>query len=239
MYKAASILVVDDEMQILRAMRASLSANGYEVRTAKNGEEALVEIRKKAPDLVVLDLVMSDISGLEVCRRIREFSKIPIIILSAKGADQDKINALDLGADDYVTKPFNLELLLARIRAVLRRTSPNEQVETVLKVGEVIVDTESRKVIVEGREIKLTPKEFEVLRYLIIRAGKIVTHRALLQAIWGWEYSDQTEYLRVFVNQLRRKIEPDPHHPRYIMTEPWVGYRFAQENTDQVNEEDI
>ncbi|MBI4850829.1 MAG: response regulator transcription factor [Acidobacteria bacterium] len=239
MYKAASILVVDDEMQILRAMRASLSANGYEVRTAKNGEEALVEIRKKAPDLVVLDLVMSDISGLEVCRRIREFSKTPIIILSAKGADQDKINALDLGADDYVTKPFNLELLLARIRAVLRRTSPNEQVETVLKVGEVIVDTESRKVIVEGREIKLTPKEFEVLRYLIIRAGKIVTHRALLQAIWGWEYSDQTEYLRVFVNQLRRKIEPDPHHPRYIMTEPWVGYRFAQENTDQLNEKDI
>lgn len=229
MYKSPSILVVDDELQILRAMRASLSANGYEVRTAKNGEEALAELRKEMPELIVLDLVMPDISGLEVCRRVREFSKTPIIILSAKGADQDKINALDLGADDYVTKPFNLELLLARIRAVLRRTSSGEQIDDVLKIGGVVVDTKSRKVIVEGKEIKLTPKEFEVLRYLIIRAGKIVTHRALLQAIWGWEYVDQTEYLRVFVNQLRRKIEPDPHHPQYIMTEPWVGYRFAQE----------
>jgi two-component system KDP operon response regulator KdpE len=233
MYKAASILVVDDELQILRAMRASLSANGYDVRTAKNGEEALAELRKEMVDLIILDLVMPDISGLEVCRRVREFSKTPIIVLSAKGADQDKINALDLGADDYVTKPFNLELLLARIRAMLRRTSSNEQIEDVIKIGEVIVDTLSHKVIVEGKEIKLTPKEFEVLRYLAIRAGKIVTHRALLQSVWGWEYVDQTEYLRVFVNQLRRKIEPDPHHPKYIMTEPWVGYRFVQENIEQ------
>ncbi|KAF0250064.1 MAG: two-component system OmpR family KDP operon response regulator KdpE [bacterium] len=232
MYKAPSILVVDDELQILRAMRASLSANGYEVRTAKNGEECLTELRKEMPDLVILDLVMPDISGLEVCRRVREFSKTPIIVLSAKGSDQDKITALDLGADDYVTKPFNLDILLARIRAVLRRTTPNEQVDSILKVDAVVVDTESRRVLVAGKEVKLTPKEFEVLRYLIIRAGKIVTHRALLQSVWGWEYADQTEYLRVFVNQLRRKIEPDPHHPCYIMTEPWVGYRFAQESSD-------
>jgi two-component system, OmpR family, KDP operon response regulator KdpE len=237
-YKAPSILVVDDELQILRAIHASLSANGYEVRTAKNGEDGLGELRKDMPDLIILDLVMPDISGLEVCRRVREFSKTPIIVLSAKGSDQDKITALDLGADDYITKPFNLGILLARIRAVLRRTTPNEQLDSILKVDDVIVDTESRRVLVAGKEIKLTPKEFKVLCYLIICAGKIVTHRALLQSVWGWEYVDQTEYLRVFVNQLRRKIELDPHHPRYIMTEPWVGYRFAQESSELVSKKD-
>ncbi len=227
-----SILLVDDELAILRAIRASLSANGYEVRTAKNGEDALDEIRKEPPDLVILDLVMPDITGLEVCRRVREFSKVPIIILSAKGEDQDKVIALDLGADDYVTKPFNLDVLLARIRAVLRRTNTSETEENILKINDVVVDIESRRVTVAGKEIKLTPKEFEVLRYLILRAGKIVTHRALLQSIWGWEFVDQIEYLRVFVNQLRKKLEPDPHHPRYILTEPWVGYRFALESND-------
>ena len=227
-----SILLVDDELAILRAIRASLSANGYEVRTAKNGQDALDEIRKETPDLVILDLVMPDITGLEVCRRVREFSKVPIIILSAKGEDQDKVIALDLGADDYVTKPFNLDVLLARIRAVLRRTNTSEIEENILKINDVVVDIESRRVTIAGKEIKLTPKEFEVLRYLILRAGKIVTHRALLQSIWGWEFVDQIEYLRVFVNQLRKKLEPDPHHPRYILTEPWVGYRFALESSD-------
>lgn len=227
MSKTPVILVIDDEPQILRAMRASLPINGYEIRTAQNGQEGLDELKKEMPDLVVLDLIMPDMSGLEVCSQIRDFSKVPIIVLSAKGSDQDKITALDLGADDYVTKPFNLEVLLARIRAVLRRTSAPDQVEQVIKINDVVVDTESRRVTVAGKEIKLTPKEFEVLRYLIIRAGKIVTHRALLQFIWGWEYSDQIEYLRVFVNQLRRKLEPDPHHPQYILTEPWVGYRFS------------
>ncbi|MFY9221644.1 MAG: response regulator transcription factor [Blastocatellia bacterium] len=231
-----SILLVDDELAILRAIRASLSANGYEVRTAKNGQEALDEIRKESPDLVILDLVMPDITGLEVCRRVREFSKVPIIILSAKGEDQDKVIALDLGADDYVTKPFNLDVLLARIRAVLRRTNTNETEENILKINDVVVDIESRRVTVASKEIKLTPKEFEVLRYLILRAGKIVTHRALLQSIWGWEFVDQIEYLRVFVNQLRKKLEPDPHHPRYILTEPWVGYRFALESSDHKEE---
>lgn len=231
-----SILLVDDELAILRAIRASLSANGYEVRTAKNGQDALDEIRKEPPDLVILDLVMPDITGLEVCRRVREFSKVPIIILSAKGDDQDKVIALDLGADDYVTKPFNLDVLLARIRAVLRRTNTSETEENILKINDVVVDIESRRVTVAGKEIKLTPKEFEVLRYLILRAGKIVTHRALLQSIWGWEFVDQIEYLRVFVNQLRKKLEPDPHHPRYILTEPWVGYRFALESGDHKEE---
>jgi two-component system, OmpR family, KDP operon response regulator KdpE len=221
------ILVVDDEPQILRTMRASLPASGYEVRTVQSGEEALDEIRKEMPDLIILDLVMPDLTGLEVCRRVREFSTVPIIVLSAKGSDRDKITALDLGADDYVTKPFSLDELLARIRAVLRRLSPLESASHTLTVGDLTIDIDERRVVVAGKEVKLTPKEFEVLKFLVSKAGKVVTHRALLQSVWGWESSDQTEYLRVFINQLRRKIEPDPHHPRYILTEPWVGYRFA------------
>jgi two-component system, OmpR family, KDP operon response regulator KdpE len=221
------ILVVDDEPQILRAMRASLPASGYEVRTAQSGEGALDEIRKEMPDLIILDLVMPETTGLDVCRRVREFSSVPIIVLSAKGSEQDKIKALDLGADDYVTKPFSLNELLARMRAVMRRLSQSDSSSRVLSVGDLTLDTEERRVLVSGKEVKLTPKEFDVLRYLMSKAGKVVTHRALLQAVWGWESSDQTEYLRVFINQLRRKIEPDPHHPQYIMTEPWVGYRFT------------
>jgi two-component system, OmpR family, KDP operon response regulator KdpE len=227
MSKKPVILVVDDEPQILRTLRASLPASGYEVRTAQRGDDALDEIRKEMPDLIILDLVMPDVTGLDVCRRVREFSSVPIIVLSAKGSERDKITALDLGADDYVTKPFNLDELLARIRAVLRRLSPSETSSHLLTVGDLTIDTEQRRVVVAGREIKLTPKEFDVLRFLVSKAGKVVTHRALLQAVWGWESSDQTEYLRVFINQLRRKIEPDPHHPRYILTEPWVGYRFS------------
>lgn len=226
------LLVVDDEPQILRVMRASLPARGYEVRTAPGGEEALDEIRKEAPDLIVLDLVMPKISGLEVCRRVREFSSVPIIVLSAKGSESDKIAALDLGADDYVTKPFSLDELLARVRAVLRRSPAADANEAVLKVGDLTIDVEERRVTVAGTEVKLTPKEFDVLKYLVRRSGKVVTHRALLQAVWGSESSEQTEYLRVFINQLRRKIEPDPQHPRYILTEPWVGYRFKSAADD-------
>jgi two-component system KDP operon response regulator KdpE len=220
------ILVVDDEPQILRVFRASLPARGYEVRTAPGGEEALDEIRKEAPDLIILDLVMPRMSGLEVCRRVREFSSVPVIVLSAKGSETDKIAALDLGADDYVTKPFSLDELLARVRAVMRRSPSAESNEPVLKVGDLTIEVDERRVIVAGTEVKLTPKEFDVLKYLVRNAGKVVTHRALLQAVWGSESSEQTEYLRVFINQLRRKIEPDPQHPRYILTEPWVGYRF-------------
>ena len=220
------ILVVDDEMQILRVLRASLPARGYEVRTAPGGAEALDEIHKQMPDLIILDLMMPGVTGLEVCRRVREISEVPIIVLSAKGEERDKVAALDAGADDYVTKPFGLEELLARMRAVLRRQALAGEQTSVLTVGDVMIDVDERRVTVAASEVKLTPKEFEVLKYLVANAGKVVTHRALLQAVWGVEASEQTEYLRVFINQLRRKIEPDAAHPQYLLTEPWVGYRF-------------
>jgi two-component system KDP operon response regulator KdpE len=229
MTKKPLILVVDDEPQILRVMRTGLPPRGYDVRVASSGEEALDEISKEMPDLIILDLMMPGLSGLEVCRRVREFASVPIIVLSAKGAESDKVAALDLGADDYVTKPFGMDELLARVRAVLRRAFASEPDSRVLTVGDLTIDTDTRQVVVAGREVKLTPKEFDVLKYLVTNAGKVVTHRALLQAVWGWQSSDQTEYLRVFINQLRRKIEPDPRHPRYILTEPWVGYRFSSE----------
>jgi two-component system KDP operon response regulator KdpE len=220
------VLVVDDEPQILRVIRASLPLRGYEVITAASGEEALDQIGKQVPDLIILDLVMPEMSGLDVCRRVREFSAVPIIVLSAKGSESDKVAALDLGADDYVTKPFGMDELLARVRAVLRRLAVSESENRVLTVGDVTIDVDERRVVVAKKDVKLTPKEFDVLKYLVSNAGKVVTHRALLQAVWGWQSTDQTEYLRVFINQLRRKIEPNLDHPRYILTEPWVGYRF-------------
>jgi len=219
------VLVVDDEPQILRVMRASLPIRGYEVLTASTAEEALDQLSKQVPDLVILDLAMPEMSGLEVCRRVREFSSVPIIVLSAKGSESDKVAALDLGADDYVTKPFGMDELLARVRAVLRRLSATN--DRVLVVGDVTIDIDEHRVVVGGKEIRLTPKEFDVFKYLVNNAGKVVTHRALLQTVWGWESTDQTEYLRVFINQLRRKIEVDASHPRYLITEPWVGYRFV------------
>ncbi len=219
------VLVVDDEPQILRVMRASLPIRGYEVLTATSGEDALNQLNKQVPDLVILDLAMPEMSGLEVCRRVREFSSVPIIVLSAKGSESDKVAALDLGADDYVTKPFGMDELLARARAVLRRLSTTN--DRVVAVGDVTIDIDERRVVVAGKEIRLTPKEFDVFKYLVNNAGKVVTHRALLQTVWGWESTDQTEYLRVFINQLRRKIESDASHPRYLITEPWVGYRFV------------
>ncbi|HWX39645.1 MAG TPA: response regulator transcription factor [Blastocatellia bacterium] len=224
------ILVVDDEPQILRVLRASLPARGYQVRTAPGGDEALDEVRKEMPDLIILDLAMPGTSGLEVCRRVREFSAVPIIVLSAKGSEVDKVSALDLGADDYVTKPFGMDELLARVRAVLRRYPASDTDSSILKVGDLSLDIPERRVVAAGAEVKLTPKEFEILKYLMSNIGKVVTHRALLQAVWGSESTEQTEYLRVFINQLRRKIEPDPQHPRYIVTEPWVGYRLAPDD---------
>ena len=223
--KKPVVLVVDDEPQILRVMRASLPIRGYEVLTASSGEEALNQLSKQVPDLVILDLAMPEMSGLEVCRRVREFSAVPIIVLSAKGSESDKVSALDLGADDYVTKPFGMDELLARSRAVLRRLSTTT--DRVVSVGDVTIDIDERRVVVAGKEIRLTPKEFDVFKYLVNNAGKVVTHRALLQTVWGWESTDQTEYLRVFINQLRRKIETDASHPHYLITEPWVGYRFV------------
>jgi two-component system, OmpR family, KDP operon response regulator KdpE len=226
MTKKPVILIVDDEPQILRVMRASLPPRGYEVVTARSGQEALDQIQKEMPDLIILDLVMPEMSGLEVCRRVREFASVPILVLSAKGSEHDKVTALDLGADDYVTKPFSMDELLARVRAVLRRM-PAAEDSSVLKADELTIELDTRRVMVSGQELKLTPKEFDVLKYLVRNAGKVVTHRTLLRAVWGWSSSEQTEYLRVIVNQIRRKIEPDPQHPRYILTEPWVGYRFV------------
>ncbi|HMG33611.1 MAG TPA: response regulator transcription factor [Blastocatellia bacterium] len=220
------VLVVDDEPQILRVLRASLSARGYEVRTAPGGKEALDEIRKQPPDIVILDLGMPEMNGTEVCQRVREFSEVPIVVLSAKGAEKDKIAALDAGADDYVTKPFSLDELLARMRAVLRRWQTSDADSSVLTAGDLTIEINERRVTISGNEVKLTPKEFDVLKHLARNAGKVVTHRALLAAVWGAESTEQTEYLRVCINQLRRKIEPDPQKPRYIITEPWVGYRF-------------
>jgi two-component system KDP operon response regulator KdpE len=229
MTKKPVVLVVDDEQQILRAMRMSLPARGYEVRTAAGGVEALDEIRKEMPDLIILDLAMPKISGLEVCRCVRKSSSVPIIVLSAKELESDKVAALDMGADDYVTKPFGLDELLARMRAVLRRAPAPDTRSRLLEAGDLTIDGDTRRVTVAGREVKLTPKEFEVLKYLATNAGKVVTQRALLQAVWGPESTEQANYLRVFINQLRHKIEPDPQHPRYILTEPWVGYRFVSD----------
>jgi len=225
-----TILVVDDEPQILRVMRASLPARGYEVRTASSGAEAIDEIRKQPPDLMILDLMMPGISGLEVCRQVRAFSNLPIIVLSAKGSESDKVAALDLGADDYVTKPFGMDELMARVRAVLRRLSDADPQTGEISVGDVVINSDERRVIIAGREIKLTPKEFDLFKYLVSNAGKVVTHRALFQAVWGGQAGEPAEYLRVFINQLRRKIEPDPQHPRYIVTDPWVGYRFVPDD---------
>jgi two-component system KDP operon response regulator KdpE len=222
---SANILVVDDEPQIRRVMRTTLASQGYTIKEARSGEEALEMFGREQPDLVLLDVNMPGMGGLAACREIRERSDVPIIILTVRNAEKDKVQALDAGADDYVVKPFGIEELLARIRAALRRTSVAEPVAPI-DSPDLYIDFESRKVLVQGRPVRLTPKEFGLLRQLAANAGKPISHRNLLQAVWGPDYGEETEYLRVFINQLRKKIEPDPHHPRYICTEPWVGYRF-------------
>jgi two-component system KDP operon response regulator KdpE len=221
----STILIVDDEPQIRRVMRTTLSSNGYAVLEAKTGEEALEVIRKERPELVLLDVNMPGMSGLEVCREIRDQSDIAIIMLTVRNTEHDKVMALDAGADDYVVKPFSIEELLARIRAALRRTSSAEPVPAYVS-NDLEIDFERRKVLVQGRAMRLTPKEFELLRHLVASQGKPLEHRRLLQAVWGPDYGNETEYLRVFINQLRKKIEPDPANPKYIHTDPWVGYRF-------------
>jgi len=228
MNDTARILVVDDEAQLTRVLRTGLKSRGYDVRTAPDGAMALETFNEWQPDLVITDLAMPIMDGLELCRQLRAVSQVPIIVLSAKGEEKTKIEALDLGADDFVTKPFGIDELFARVRAALRRASSSgsTQATTVLEVGVFRADLESRHVTVEGREIHLTPKEFDLLTYFMTNAGKVLTHRTLLKAIWGGNYVDQNEYLRVFVGQLRKKVEPEGTKPRYILTEPWVGYRF-------------
>jgi len=220
------ILVVDDESQITRVLRTSLSSHGYDIRVANDGETALEIMKDWAPDLVITDLAMPNMDGLELCRRLRTKTQIPIIVLSVRGEERTKVKALDAGADDYVTKPFGMEELLARVRANLRRRRTDEGEQAPIAAGDFTIDPEARTVLVKSRPVHLTPKEFDLLLYLARHAGKVVTHRALLGAVWGGESTEQIEYLRVFVNQLRKKIEPSPNSPRYIVTDPWVGYRF-------------
>lgn len=225
------ILVVDDDPQIRRVMRVRLTGLGYEIAEARSGEQALDIFREYLPDLVLLDLNMPGMGGLETCRQIRERSEVPILILTVTSGEDEKVEALDAGADDYVTKPFGMKELLARVRAALRRspTSPGGGPQH-LHAGDLEIDFETRKVSAHGRNVRLTPKEFELLRQLVAHRGKPIPHRELLQAVWGPDYGDQTEYLRVFITHLRRKLEPNPSKPRYILTEPWIGYRFAGES---------
>jgi two-component system KDP operon response regulator KdpE len=223
--KPAIILVVDDEPQIRRVLRATLSSQGYEIIEAKMGEEGVETARKSKPDLVLLDVNMPGMGGIEACREIRRGSTAPIIMLTVRNAERDKVLALDAGADDYVVKPFGIEELLARIRASLRRHAQGENPEPFVS-KEIAVDFERRRVVVRDEEVHLTPKEYEVLKLLVVNQGKPLTHRRLLQTVWGPDYGEETENLRVVINQLRKKIEADPAHPKLLLTEPWVGYRF-------------
>ena len=223
------ILVVDDEPQLTRVLLRSLTSKGYDVRIAGDGEFALQTFHDWPPSLVVTDLAMPNMGGLELCRKLREVSEVPIIVLSVRGEEKTKVEALDAGADDYVTKPFGMDELLARIRAALRRQPATESQSHNLEAGEFRVDLNAHIVTRGGEELRLTPKEFDLLTFLIRNSGKVLTHRALLGAVWGGDYTQQNEYLRVFIGQLRKKIEPDPSKPRYILTEPWIGYRFNPE----------
>jgi len=220
------ILVVDDESQITRVLRTSLSSHGYDIRVASDGETALEIMKDWSPDLVITDLAMPNMDGLELCRRLRTRTQIPIIVLSVRGEERTKVNALDAGADDYVTKPFGMEELLARVRANFRRARTEGSEMGPIQAGDVRIDPGSRTVSVKDRVVHLTPKEFDLLTYLARHPGKVVTHRVLLGAVWGDENTEQVEYLRVFVAQLRKKLESSPNSPRYIVTDPWVGYRF-------------
>jgi len=222
---SAKILVVDDAPQVRRVMKTSLTAQGYTVHEARNGEEALAELRRAGPDLILLDVNMPGMDGFATCREIRGSSQVPIIMLTVRSAERDKVAALDAGADDYVVKPFGMPELLARIRAALRRSAPAEDVPA-LATRDLNIDFAARRINVRGKAVHLTPKEFDLLRQLVAAQGKPLPHRRLLQSVWGPDYGDETEYLRVVINQLRKKIEADPAHPRYILTEPWVGYRF-------------
>ncbi len=222
---SASVLIVDDEPQIRRVLRTTLTSHGYTVMEARTGDEALDLIRSEHVDLILLDLNMPGRSGLETCREIRASGDVPIIMLTVRNTERDKVQALDAGADDYVVKPFGSEELMARIRAALRRTVPAESLPSFVS-NDLTIDFDKRSVTLKGQNVRLTPKEFDLLRYLVSNQGRALGHRRLLQAVWGPDYGDETEYLRVFINQLRKKIEPDPHNPCYIHTEPWVGYRF-------------
>jgi two-component system KDP operon response regulator KdpE len=223
------ILVVDDEPQLTRVLLRSLTAQGYEVRIAGDGDFALQTFHDWPPSLVITDLAMPNMDGLELCRTLRQVSDVPIIVLSVRGEEKTKVKALDTGADDYVTKPFSMDELLARIRAALRRQPTTDLSSPILTTGEFRIDLDAHTITQGGADLRLTPKEFDLMVYLVRNAGKVLTHRALLAAVWGGDYTEQHEYLRVFIGQLRKKIEPNPSKPQYILTEPWIGYRFIPE----------
>jgi two-component system KDP operon response regulator KdpE len=228
-----TILVVDDEPQIRRVMRSTLSAHGYVITEAMTGEDGVESARKTRPDLVLLDMNMPGMGGLEACKEIRRSTDAPIIMLTVRNAERDKVMALDAGADDYVVKPFGIEELLARIRSALRRYAPGDAVAPFVS-KDLTIDFETREVIVRGYTVHLTPKEYDVLKHLVANQGKPLTHRRLLQSVWGPDYGEETENLRVVINQLRKKIEADPAHPKYILTEPWIGYRFQPHRPNTV-----
>jgi len=220
------VLVVDDEPQITRVLKTVLSSQGYQVRTAAEAESALASFHEWHPELIITDLYMPRMNGVELCRRIRAVSSVPIIVLSVKGEERTKVEALDSGADDYVTKPFGTDELLARVRAALRRRANEPPEMASFDVGDFRVDLAARRVHIRGQEVRLTPKEFDLFVYLARHPNRVLTHRTLLEAVWGEASQEQPEYLRVFMGQLRKKLEADPSNPKYLVTEPWVGYRF-------------
>jgi two-component system, OmpR family, KDP operon response regulator KdpE len=221
------ILVVDDEPAITRTLRANLVARDYEVSTAGTGEDALRHVEAQMPDLLILDLMLPGMSGLEVCKHVRALARIPILVLSARGEESTKVHALDAGADDYLTKPFGMDELLARVRALLRRPVAEPHPDSPLTTGLLTLDPGAHEIRLAGTRLDLTAREFDVLAYLMRHANKVVTHRLLLTQVWGPQYEGDTQYLRVFINRLRRKIEPDPTHPRIVITDPGVGYRLV------------
>lgn len=227
MTSGARILVVDDEAPIRRSLKVNLETRGYMVDTAETCEKAMVALENRRPDLLILDLLMPGMGGIDVVRKLRAVSTIPIIVLSAIGEEAQKVQALELGADDYMTKPFGMEELFARIRSLLRRAAGATSAAPVFTAGDLSVNFDRREVSLDGQPVKLTPTEYDLLKYMIEHAGKVLTHRKLLQEVWGQAYVDQAQYLRVFVGQLRKKIEKHPGRPRFILTDPGVGYRFC------------
>jgi two-component system KDP operon response regulator KdpE len=227
------ILVVDDEVQILRALRRALSARGYEVRSSPDGEDAIAEAEAQLPDLVVLDLNLPGIDGMEVVRRLRSWTAVPILILSVREDEAAKVRALDLGADDYLTKPFGVEELLARVRALLRRARSGDGEPLCFEVDDIRIDLGAHRVSRSGRDVHLTKTEWGLLEAMAAHPGKLLTHRWLLERVWGSGYEDDLEVLRVFVSQVRRKVEPDPERPTMILTDPGIGYRWAAQPTSE------
>ena len=224
---AGRILIVDDEPKIRRALRSSLVLQGFEVGDARSGDEALEELREEKYDLVLLDIKMPGESGFEICRIIRSSAEIPIVMLTVINTERDKVQALEAGADDYVTKPFGMEELVARIRAHLRRSPAANSMPKRLQLGQVEVDFEARQVNAPGRRMRLTPREFDLMQYMVCHANQVVRHREILRAVWGPDHGDEVEYVRAFIKQLRKKIELEPANPKYLLTEPWVGYRLV------------